>query len=42
MSDEIETLASTVVYENKWMRLKEDKIRRSSGHQGVYSVVEKP
>ncbi|ABG40045.1 NUDIX hydrolase [Paraglaciecola sp. T6c] len=42
MSDEIQTLTSKVVYENKWMRLKEDKIRRSSGNEGIYSVVEKP
>lgn len=42
MSDEIQTLASTVIYENKWMRLKEDKIRRSSGSEGIYGVVEKP
>ena len=42
MSDEIQTLASTVIYENKWMRLKEDRIRRSSGSEGIYGVVEKP
>ncbi|GAC31542.1 NUDIX domain-containing protein [Paraglaciecola polaris] len=42
MRDEIQTLTSTVIYENKWMRLKEDKIRRSSGSEGIYGVVEKP
>ncbi len=39
---EIETLESSVVYENKWMRVREDKIRRASGVQGIYGVVEKP
>ncbi|MFQ3235384.1 MAG: ADP-ribose pyrophosphatase [Paraglaciecola sp.] len=42
MSEEIQTLASKVIYENKWMRLREDKIRRSSGSEGIYGVVEKP
>lgn len=41
MSD-IQTLDSKVVYENKWLRLREDRIRRSSGHEGIYGVVEKP
>lgn len=39
---EIQTLSSKVVYENKWLRVKEDKIRRSSGSEGIYGVVEKP
>lgn len=39
---EIETLDSNVVYENKWLRVREDKIRRSSGNEGIYGVVEKP
>ena len=38
---EIETLDSTLVYENKWMRVREDKIRRESGAEGIYGVVEK-
>ena len=41
MSD-IQTLDSKVVYENKWLRLREDRIRRSSGNEGIYGVVEKP
>lgn len=40
MSD-IKTLASTEVYRNKWMRLREDKILREDGNEGIYSVVEK-
>ncbi|WP_394221036.1 NUDIX domain-containing protein [Alteromonas gracilis] len=39
---EIETLDTKVVYENKWLRVREDKIRRSSGNEGIYGVVEKP
>ncbi|MFQ3196638.1 MAG: ADP-ribose pyrophosphatase [Paraglaciecola sp.] len=42
MSEEIQTLASKIIYENKWMRLREDKIRRNSGSEGIYGVVEKP
>ncbi|WP_045855609.1 NUDIX domain-containing protein [Teredinibacter purpureus] len=38
---EIETLNSTVVYRNKWMTVREDCIQRSSGHQGIFGVVEK-
>ncbi len=38
----IKTLSSKVVYENKWMRVREDIIARESGAQGLYSVVEKP
>ncbi|WP_334018604.1 NUDIX hydrolase [Alteromonas sp. S015] len=39
---DIETIDSKVVYENKWLRVREDKIRRSSGNEGIYGVVEKP
>ena len=39
---EITTTDSEVVYENKWIRVREDKIRRASGAEGLYSVVEKP
>lgn len=42
MSAEIKTLSSKVVYENKWMRVREDAIERPSGQQGIYSVMEKP
>ncbi len=42
MSAEIKTLSSKVVYENKWMRVREDAIERQSGQQGIYSVMEKP
>ncbi|HYG33248.1 MAG TPA: NUDIX hydrolase [Clostridia bacterium] len=39
---EIQTLGSRVVYENKWMRVREDDIRRENGLVGTYGVVEKP
>lgn len=39
---EIKTLSSKVVYENKWMRIREDAIERESGQRGLYSVMEKP
>ncbi|RQW61803.1 NUDIX domain-containing protein [Vibrio viridaestus] len=39
---EIETLDSKVVYQNKWMSVREDKIKRPSGAEGIYGVVDKP
>ena len=42
MPSEFKTLSSKVVYENKWMRVREDAIERPSGQQGIYSVMEKP
>lgn len=39
---EIATLGTRVVYENRWMRLREDRIRRRDGSDGIYGVVEKP
>jgi 8-oxo-dGDP phosphatase len=41
----IRTLSSRVVYENPWLRLREDEIERIGDdgvpHRGVYAVVEK-
>jgi 8-oxo-dGTP pyrophosphatase MutT (NUDIX family) len=34
------TLASRVVYENAWVRLREDAVVRPDGKQGIYGVVE--
>lgn len=44
MSDDsdIETISSRLVYENRWMRVREDQIRRRDGSDGIYGVVEKP
>lgn len=39
---EIKTLASKTIYENKWMRVKEDRILRESGAEGIFGVIEKP
>jgi ADP-ribose pyrophosphatase len=38
----IETTSTRLVYENRWMRLREDTIRRRDGSTGIYGVVEKP
>jgi len=40
--NEIKTISSKTVYENKWMRVREDKIQRPSGAEGIFGVVEKP
>jgi ADP-ribose pyrophosphatase len=37
----ITTLSSRDVYVNPWMRVREDQVRRSNGHTGIYGVVEK-
>lgn len=44
MSDsdpDIVTLGSRIVYENRWTRVREDRIRRRDGSTGLYGVVEK-
>ena len=38
---EIETLDSQLVYQNRWMTVREDRIRRRDGSTGLYGVVEK-
>ena len=37
----ITTLATREIYRNQWLRLREDKILRSNGKEGIYSVVDK-
>jgi len=39
---EIETLDTKVVYQNRWMTVRENAIRRQDGSLGIYGVVEKP
>jgi 8-oxo-dGTP pyrophosphatase MutT (NUDIX family) len=39
---EIECLASRIVYRNRWMTVRQDRIRRRSGATGLYGVVDKP
>lgn len=38
---EIRCLSSQVVYQNRWMSIREDRIVRSSGAEGIYGVVDK-
>jgi 8-oxo-dGTP pyrophosphatase MutT (NUDIX family) len=35
-------LATKVVYQNKWMTVREDQVEFDNGSQGIYGVVEKP
>ena len=39
--NEIEILDSRVVYQNKWMKVREDRIQRANGIEGIYGVVDK-
>lgn len=39
---DIRTLGSRVVYEDRWIRLRQDQIERRDGSRGTYAVVEKP
>ena len=42
MDPDITTTGSRVVYQNHWMRVREDAIRRRDSSAGIYGVVEKP
>ncbi|HEY0422561.1 MAG TPA: NUDIX hydrolase [Rhodopila sp.] len=35
------TLSSRIAYENRWTRVREDRIRRPDGSDGLYGVVER-
>jgi ADP-ribose pyrophosphatase len=35
------TLSSRIAYENRWTRVREDRIRRPDGADGLYGVVER-
>src|SRR3954468_11231848 len=37
----ITTLSTCEVYRNPWLRVREDKILRSNGKEGIYGVVDK-
>jgi len=39
---QIRALNSRVVYENKWMTVREDDVIRADGSTGIFGVVEKP
>ena len=36
------TLATTIIYTNSWLRLREDTVIRPDGREGIYGVVEMP
>ncbi|CRK59008.1 ADP-ribose pyrophosphatase [Alloactinosynnema sp. L-07] len=38
----METLGSDQVYANPWMTVREDKIRRADGTDGIFGVIDKP
>ncbi len=41
MTPDITTTGSRIVYENRWMRVREDTIRRRDGSAGIYGVIDK-
>ena len=41
MQADIETVSSRVVYENPWLRVREDVVRRRDLSEGIYGVVER-
>ena len=41
MADDIVRTGTRIVYENSWMRVREDDIRLRDGSTGIYGVVEK-
>ena len=38
---DVRTLTASVVYEDRWMRLRRDEIERRDGSRGTYAFVEK-
>jgi ADP-ribose pyrophosphatase len=42
MKNPMKTIASRVVYQNRWMTVREDEIERLDGSRGIYSFVVKP
>ena len=41
-SADIQAISTKVVYQNRWMRVREDAVRRRDGSEGIFGVVEKP
>ena len=39
--DEVTQLTTRLAYENKWLRVREDTVRRADGSEGLYGVVER-
>jgi 8-oxo-dGTP pyrophosphatase MutT (NUDIX family) len=40
--DEIRRIDSREVYRNDWMTVREDRVRRPDGSDGIYGVIDKP
>lgn len=38
----IKQLSSRIVYENKWMKVREDEVEFPNGNKGIYGVIDKP
>jgi len=38
----VETVTSRQVYANPWMTVREDRVRRADGSDGIYGVIDKP
>lgn len=41
MPRSIKQLSTRLVYENRWISLREDKVQFPGGHEGIYTVVDK-
>jgi len=38
----VRRLSSRLVYENAWLSVREDRVRRLDGSEGIYSVIDRP
>jgi 8-oxo-dGTP pyrophosphatase MutT (NUDIX family) len=38
----MKTIASRIVYKNRWMSVREDQVEWADGSLGIYSVIDKP
>ena len=39
---EIKRIETKVVYKNRWMKVREDRVRRPNGDHGLFGIVDKP
>ncbi len=39
---EIEQIDTRVVYKNRWMTVREERVRRPDGSDGLFGIVDKP
>jgi 8-oxo-dGTP pyrophosphatase MutT (NUDIX family) len=39
---EIEQIDTRVVYQNRWMTVREERVRRPDGNEGLFGIVDKP